>query len=100
MFDNYYYGDSVVWPTLIDVPFNNSTIASEGILVSGCDWNEEEAGMHFFNSLNPVPVLVNGVMSERENDLDKRPYAWSTLTGPQGSLISRLWLSKSLVMTK
>jgi hypothetical protein len=97
--DNYYYGNTVEWPTLISLPFNVSTIASEAFLFSGCDWNMEANGMHYFNSLNG-PVLVNGVMSEKERHLDKKPYAWSVLSGEQGTLMSRLWLSPSLVMEK
>jgi len=98
--DNYYYRDSIEWPTLIRLPFNVSTIASEGLLVSGCDWNPASTGMRYFNSCNPSPVLVDGVMSEEEIKLDKSPYLWSGLSGPQGSMLSRLWLSPSLVMGK
>ncbi|MEJ2746020.1 MAG: hypothetical protein P8123_10115 [bacterium] len=32
--DNYYYRDSIEWPTLIKLPFNVSTIASEGLLLA------------------------------------------------------------------
>ncbi len=98
--DNYYYRDSIEWPTLIKLPFNVSTIASEGLLVSGCDWNPASTGMHYFNSCNPSPVLVDGVMSEEEKKLDKSPYLWSGISGAQGSMLSRLWLSPSLVMGK
>ena len=98
--DNYYYRDSIEWPTLISLPFNVSTIASEAFLLSGCDWNPSATGMHYFNSCNPSPVLVDGVMSEEEKKLDKSPYLWSGLSGPQGSMLSRLWLSPSLVMGK
>ncbi len=98
--DNYYYGDSIEWPTLIKLSFNVSTIASEASLTSGCDWNTKATGLHYSNSLNTKPVLVDGIMSEAEKNLDKKPYAWSILSGKQGSLISRLWLSKSLVMGK
>ncbi|MCX6339220.1 MAG: hypothetical protein NTX71_04795 [Candidatus Aureabacteria bacterium] len=98
--DNYYYRDSIEWPTLIKLPFNVSTIASEGFLVSGCDWNTAATGMRYVNSCNPSPVLVDGVMSEEEKKLDKSPYLWSGLSGSQGSMLSRLWLSPSLVMGK
>jgi hypothetical protein len=98
--DNYYYRDSIEWPTLIKLPFNVSTIASEGFLLSGCDWEPAATGMRYFNSCNLSPVLVDGVMSEKEKKLDKNPYAWSGISGPQGSMLSRLWLSPSLVMGK
>ncbi|MEJ2746021.1 MAG: hypothetical protein P8123_10120 [bacterium] len=39
-------------------------------------------------------------MSEAEIKLDKAPYLWSGISGPQGSMLSRLWLSPSLVMGK
>ncbi|MCX6357970.1 MAG: hypothetical protein NT045_08890 [Candidatus Aureabacteria bacterium] len=98
--DNYYYRDSIEWPTLIKLPFNVSTIASEAFLVTGCDWNPQAEGMRFLNSCNTTPVLVDGVMSEEEKRLDKQPYLWSAIVGSQGSLIARLWLSPSLVMGK
>ena len=98
--DNYYYRDSIEWPTLIKLPFNVSTIASEGFLISGCDWAPTSTGMRYYNSCNPSPVLVDGVMSEEEKKLDKSPYIWSGISGPQGNMLSRLWLSPSLVMSK
>lgn len=98
--DNYYYRDSIEWPTLIKLPFNVSTIASEGFLISGCDWAPSSTGMRYFNSCNLSPVLVDGVMSEAEIKLNKDAYLWSGISGPQGNMLSRLWLSPSLVMTK
>ncbi|MCX6354270.1 MAG: hypothetical protein NTZ78_05125 [Candidatus Aureabacteria bacterium] len=100
MVDNYYYRDSIEWPTLIRLPFNVSTVASEALLISGCDWNPTATGMNYFNSCNQVPVLVDGFMSDEEKKLDKKPYLWSALSGPQGTMLSRLWLSESLVMGK
>jgi len=98
--NNYYYRDSIEWPTLIKLPFNVSTISSEAFLVTGCDWNPLATGMSYFNSCNPAPVLVDGFMSNEEKKLDKKPYLWSALSGPQGTMLSRLWLSDSLVMGK
>jgi hypothetical protein len=98
--DNYYYRDSIEWPTLISLPFTVGTVASEGFLTSGCDWSAASAGMRYHNALNPAPVLVDGVMSKEERDLNRGYYAWSAISGPQGAMISRLWLAPSLVMGK
>ncbi|MDD5557523.1 MAG: hypothetical protein PHN82_09795 [bacterium] len=98
--DNYYYRDSIEWPTYISLPFNVATIATEAHLTSGCDWNEAATGMTYYNSRNRAPVLVDGVMSEAERRLDRSPYDWSALSGSQGTIMSRLWLSESLVMEK
>lgn len=98
--DNYYYRDSIEWPTLIKLPFNVSTIASEALLITGCDWNPAAGGMRYSNSRNTHPVLVDGVMSDEEKNLDRGTYLWSAISGPQGALMSRLWLSESLIMGK
>lgn len=95
--DSYY----ILWPNKVSMPTNASCPVN---LDEGGDssytlcWDMARAtrGWKFYNSHNPDPVDIDGVMSPEEKRLDLTWPDWNCVYGPEGAMISKFIIPSSM----
>jgi len=87
--DLVYYPHFLVSAIVIAIPFNPSLVASSLRLTIGTDLDHNATGMMFWNSRNPEPVIVDGIMSPQEKALDLGPDEWRIVSGIQGKYMGK-----------
>lgn len=90
-----YYRDAIESPNTFHLPMDMKTVVKRVDFCGATDYRRGCKGMTFYTSGVPEGVAVDGRMSEREKELDRSDYEWTVLAGPQGAMMSRLWLSPS-----
>jgi len=88
-----YYVNHMMWPLIIDVPFNSISIIKRVDTTGYMDFCPTVYGSYPFSAANPYNrnVVFDGKMSDAEKNLDRKtPIAWIAGFGPQGALINRL----------
>jgi len=82
-------------PLDVVVPINPGNILTDYTMKIGTDWHRghykpgDEPGFRFYNSNNRDGVVVDGIMSERENNWNQEKDEWRILTGPAGTVAFR-----------
>ena len=74
---------------VIAIPFDPSLVTSHLYMTIGTDLNHHALGMLFWNSCNPEPVIVDGLMSPQEESMDLSPDRWRVLSGAQGKYLAK-----------
>lgn len=96
--DNIYYGNAFEFPTRVDLPFDVDTFLKNPTFRVSTDSLCSIPGRIWMNEKNPEPVAIDGVMSEGEKSLNKRPYKWmivaQTAEGTKGAWMNRLLYDK------
>ncbi len=95
--DVFAYDRVVTSKMLLNVPFSLGPIVNLAGIEFGYDMNEAAYGMRFYSPNCMEGVTIDGVMTERENQIPDDWVPWYLITGPQGSLIFRVEVDKSLV---
>jgi len=98
--DSIYYVNQLYTTHIIHSPVKISRYCSQATVLGTLDFNENAFGMKFYNSNNPQGVVLDGVMSEAEKNLDRSRNSWSILTGQQGTLLTRLTWGPTLDQLK
>ncbi len=87
--DLIYYPHFFISGIVISIPFDPSILTSSLRISIGTDLNRKAAGMLFWNSENPEPVLVDGRMSPQEKAMDMSPDQWRVVSGAQGKYMGK-----------
>ncbi len=100
--DSIYYYDYFQFPTVVDIPIDLQRlyIVKKARLVTTTDFNHNALGMTFYNSNNPRGLTITGRMSPAQKDLDRGPYDWAVVAGPQGAWMNRVVMGKDVPFTK
>ena len=100
--DSIYYYDFFQFPTVVDIPIDLQRlyIVKKARLVTTTDFNHNAIGMYFYNSNNPEGLEITGKMSKAQEDLNRSPYDWAVVSGPQGAWMNRVVMGKDVPFTK
>ncbi len=98
--DSIYYLDHFYYTNIIHSPIKLSHYCSQASVLGALDFNENALGMKFYNSNNRQGVVLDGVMSEAEKNLDRSHQEWSVLTGKQGSFMTVIQRGPTLSQLK
>jgi len=90
-----YYRDAIESPNTFHLPMDMKTVVKRVEFCGATDYRRSCKGMTFYTSGAPEGVAVDGRMSDREKELVRSDYEWTVLAGPQGAMMSRLWLDES-----
>jgi len=94
LLDNIYYFNAFEFPTRVHLPFDSDTFIREVEFRVSTDNMCAFKGRYFYNEKNTKGVLINGVTSEQERNLDTGSYGWmvvaGTLEGERGAWLNRL----------
>ena len=97
--DNVYYANIFEFPTRVDLPFDADAFLRDPEFRVSTDLYREACGRFVFrNEHNPDGVLVDGVMSEAEQNLDRSTYRWSCMHGVAPGRTGG-WLNRLLYST-
>lgn len=95
--DVFTYDRVIVSPMILNIPFNPESIITRAGIEFGYDLNTAAYGMRFYSPNCLEGVTIDGKMSAREKNLSTAWVPWFLITGPQGSLIFRVDLDRSLL---
>ncbi|MGB9736249.1 MAG: hypothetical protein ACP5JP_08785 [bacterium] len=100
--DSLYYYDFFQFPTVVDIPIDLQKlyIIKKARLITSTDFNHNAIGMYFYNSTNPGGLKITGTMSKAQEGLDRSPYDWAVVSGPQGAWMNRVVMGKEVPFTK
>jgi hypothetical protein len=98
--DSIYYLNHFYYTNIIHSPIKLSRYCSQASVLGALDFNENALGMKFYNSNNRQGVVLDGVMSEAEKNLDRSHQEWSVLTGKQGSFMTVIQRGPTLSQLK
>ena len=87
-----YYGRSMESPNTFNMPVSMKAVVKDVRFVGGTDYNSGAVGMLFYSSGNRTGSIVDGIPSQQEEDFDREDNEWTVLTGPQGTILTRLVL--------
>ncbi|MEZ6189520.1 MAG: hypothetical protein R3F62_31540 [Planctomycetota bacterium] len=92
----------IMWPNRVSMPTNvsspvNLDESDESSYTLCMDMSNKLTGWRFFNSHNTTPVVVDGVMSPAEKQLDMTYPDWNCIYGPEGGLLAKFVIPKELV---
>lgn len=88
---NTFYPNYFFTPVKIDFPFSPTSLLKNLVMSWSTDWREGFNGTRYYDPVNTEGVVIDGVMSEAEKNMDyESDHDWYALTGPQGDLIVRL----------
>ncbi len=82
-------------PTNLQFPINLDKRAPSRLRVS-FDLVDSAIGYKFYNSHNPNPVVIDGIMSPEEKSLDRSYPDWNVVTGVHGTQINRFTYPRRL----
>ncbi len=71
-------------PNALSIPVTLNKMVSKFAQKAYIDTNRLAEGMWFFSDRNPRPVMVDGVMSPAEEQLDRSSPRWMGISGPSG----------------
>lgn len=99
--NNIYYINSFEFPTEVSIPFNPNAVLRNQTFRVSTDTLCGFPGRIFYNSRNNKGVLIDGVMSDGEKQLDHQPYDWSVVMEPnkKSAWINRLVWDRSSPVT-
>lgn len=95
--DVFTYDRIVVAPMKIHIPIDPKRIITRAGIEYGYDLSESAYGMKYYSANCPDGVVIDGKMSEQEKNMPKKWSPWFIITGPQGSLIFRVYLQKGML---
>ncbi len=100
--DSMYYYDYFQFPTIVDIPIDMKKlfIVKKARLVTTTDFNHNAIGMYFYNSNNPKGLEITGTMSKAQQELNRGPYDWAVVAGPQGAWMNRVVMGKDVPFIK
>lgn len=100
--DSIYYYDFFQFPTIVDIPIDLQRlyIVKKARLITSTDFNHNALGMKFYNSNNPKGLMITGKMSRAQEELNRAPYDWAVVSGPQGAWMNRVVMGKDIPFTK
>jgi len=87
------YPNYFVMPIHLKLPIDADVLLSDFSLHGENDFNQNAAGMHYYDEHNPYnpEIVYDGRMSEAENNMDyASDHDWLVLTGPRGSCVFRI----------
>mgnify|MGYP001468946898 CR=1 FL=1 len=95
--DSYY----ILWPNKVTMPTNadcpvNLDQGGDSSYTLCWDMAKRTRGWKFYNSHNPDPVDIDGVMSPAEQRLDLTWPDWNCTYGPEGAMISKFVIPSSM----
>jgi hypothetical protein len=82
--DNVYFVNAFEFPTIVELPFRSDLLMKNPRFRVSSDGRCLSQPRMFYNSRNPNGVKVDGVNSDAEKQLDRRPYTWSVVTDGYG----------------
>lgn len=97
---SYYYRNQVQFPVTIEVPFDVSFFFKKVSMRVSVDSRPGVTGRRkYYNNHNPQGVLIDGKMSEKEKQLDRRQVQWQVLAGidpehPEGWFVRQKVISE------
>lgn len=94
--DVFTYDRVIVSPMQLNIPFNPESIITRAGIEFGYDMNEAAYGMRFYSPSCMEGATIDGKMSAKEKAISDEWVPWFLYTGPQGSLIFRVDIEKSL----
>ena len=86
--DSTYYPYNCAFPSLIQVPFQLSSIAHSVSMRISDDLSPAAKGMTWYNERNLRGIRISGKPSAEADALDRGDYRWKLASGPQGTLMS------------
>ncbi len=95
--DVFTYDRIIVSPMIFNIPFNPEHVITRAGIEFGYDLNRASAGMRFYSPNCMEGVTIDGKMSEREKAIKDDWVPWFLYTGPQGSLIFRVYVDPALM---
>lgn len=100
--DSIFYYDYFQFPSTVNMPVDlrHLYVINKAELVSTTDFNRNAIGMYFYNSNNPKGLKITGKMSPAQEHLNRSPYVWSVVAGPQGAWMNRVVMGKNVPFTK
>ncbi len=100
--DSMYYYDYFQFPTIVNIPIDMRKlyVIKKAKLITTTDFNHNAIGMFFYNSNNLKGIEITGRMSKAQEDLNRSPYDWAVVAGPQGAWMNRVVMGKDVPFTK
>lgn len=95
--DVFTYDRVILSPMILHIPFNPESIITRAGIEFGYDLNTAAYGMRFYSPNCLDGVTIDGKMSAKEKAISKAWVPWFLITGPQGSMIFRVEIEKSLI---
>ncbi|MFC1889541.1 hypothetical protein ACFL4G_07270 [Thermodesulfobacteriota bacterium] len=87
-----YYGRSIESPNTFNMPVSMKAVVKDVDFVGSTDYSSSAIGMLFYSSGNRAGSIVDGISSPQEDSIDREDNEWTVLTGPQGTILTRLVL--------
>ena len=76
-----YWQTSMLFPITLKLPFDITKIFRDVRMRIYIDTPPDVPGRRFYNDRNPQGVLIDGQMSQAEQQLDHRPFHWQVVAG-------------------
>ena len=86
--DSYFYPYYCSFPSRLEIPFSMGFIAHSASLRITDDLSGGAEGMMWYSDRNPGGVAIDGKPGPEEKDIDRGPFRWKLVTGPQGTLMN------------
>lgn len=91
-----YYRDSIETPNTMHLPVGLGSVAKSIYFEGGSDYTHNAFGMQFYCSEDTRGVLADGRMSPQERSLLQAEHEWTVMSGPQGTIMSRVEMGEGL----
>jgi len=92
-----FYGNLFIYSLYFHIPFEPGKLLKSVDLYGADDFSKSAYGLHYYDKCNPwnKDIVFDGKMSDAEKNMNvKDDRNWFALTGPQGSLLTRVFLPK------
>ena len=86
--DSYFYPYYCSFPSRLEIPFSMGFIAHSASLRITDDLSGGAEGMMWYSDRNPGGSAIDGKPGPEEKDIDRGPFRWKLVTGPQGTLMN------------
>ena len=86
--DSYFYPYYCSFPSRLEIPFSMGFIAYSASLKITDDLSEAARGMTWYSDKNPGGVAIDGKPGPEEEKINRGPFKWKLVTGPQGTLMN------------
>jgi len=91
-----YYRDSIETPNTMHLPVGLGSVAKSIYFEGGSDYTHNAFGMQFYCSEDTRGFLADGRMSPQERSLEQAEHEWTVMSGPQGTIMSRVEMGQGL----
>ncbi len=93
--DNVFYRDWFYTPIFFTIPPGASSFLKGSYMLYTIDFNKNFLGSYYFDAVNPKPVILDGKMDEKEENLNRTSnHNWYAVGGDKGNLVERFIVPK------